>query len=1233
MYPTLVRTIAGRLPNRASGVQNQPSENVAVSVCGGFASSGSKVIGCIRLPSVAVTATSTAKIAYSASAMAEEERTRRWQRISRPAIELDPLQALRAAIVDVRNAPRDPEARRRLRALAAEQGMWEQLALLLADEARAAADRPELGAAFYEELADVYENLDQPLEMIVAMEEVIERDPDDVEHHDRIAWLYRREGAWAKAAQAFERVAALARDDRARAALRAAGKIYRDNQRLDQAASAYRTIVKRWPSDTDAWRALDELLTELGRWRELAELRGVLASRTPSGIEKAVHLRAQARALEKAGDSHAAADLVANAARHAPEDVSGLVDYAAVLAREGRGRDAADILEKRIAEATSDGAPPADLAGLQMRLVGVLDDSCQDRVAAGAVLDRLLATMPEFLPALEKLVQHTAQDPDPRAHAAALLRYAAALPEDADRSKPVIDAARRFAEARDYRAAVQTFERAIDLAPEDDQLRDDLENARTALVVERAASEVSSGDAVGAERRLRSILGSHPHHIDANLAFVDLLAATGRLDAAVEHLRDTLSDAPEDLPPDQIARLVHRYALAMAALGEADEAHQLLHEAHHLDRKSLTITLALGESCFARRLWREAALHLGSLAEHPHASRHAAAVATGLVHAALADIRALRPASAPKRYQRAVEIDPKCTRAWHALAEAAIESGDMIRGAECLEAEASSTTDPSDRLRLYDALGDLAIDVLADEARAERYWSEVADAGSAAVLGKLLAVQRRRGAGVSRGDTCERLAALSKDPRTLKELTEEAADTFAAGGDHARARDAAKRLMIAYPLDVDAVSCASAIALAACDFEKAAAWLGRALSAWDADRRPQARDPRRADLWRRLGDAERARGDKRAALTAYQRAVSADPESDGALGARRGLVDLAASSGRSAITSLVALVEADQDPADVVAWARQLAAANNVEDARAAFELARTLGAPISASDENFLTSNAPREMASDEAYAAPLDDAERRALVDDDADAPLGELFDLLGEAVSLVCPDVKNALFNADLGDASRLSPSSDSATAAIYPQIANALGGPQTLLYARAGGGEPEVMVLFAAPPVVVVNRRLAQVRARSRSDASLESDAELRFRLGRVVELARPRRIFAAGTDRETFAHLVTGVRHAFGTAVDRISPAAAAQADRLRSVLPLQLRRRITEWLASHPQPFDTDGYLAACERAADRAGLLACGDISAAIDLSGGPERARHLVRLAAAPRYLAARRKLRSRK
>jgi hypothetical protein len=246
--------------------------------------------------------------------------------------------------------------------------------------------------------------------------------------------------------------------------------------------------------------------------------------------------------------------------------------------------------------------------------------------------------------------------------------------------------------------------------------------------------------------------------------------------------------------------------------------------------------------------------------------------------------------------------------------------------------------------------------------------------------------------------------------------------------------------------------------------------------------------------------------------------------------------------------------------------------------------------------------------MASDEAYGAVLDDADRRALVDDPADA-LGDVLDIVGEALALVCATAQVAV--AELG-ATRIPPTSEAAAASVYPQIARALAGPQTLLYAVADG--PDLQLVTASPPVIVLGPRFASERARSQHDAVPGEDAELRFRLGRVVELARPRRLLA---------RLAIPLWQAFG------GGEPTAEAEKLRSVLPVAMRRRIAERIV---EP-DVDAYLAGCERAADRAGLLACGDVAIAIALAGGPARARHLVELAASKAYLATRKKLRPRR
>jgi hypothetical protein len=806
-----------------------------------------------------------------------------------------------------------------------------------------------------------------------------------------------------------------------------------------------------------------------------------------------------------------------------------------------------------------------------------------------------------------------------------------ALPVGPAQAAALVEEARRLRDAGDHPGAATAFDEACELLPDDVSLAIEHDQAHAAALIHRAATDASAGDATGAERRLRTVLATRPHDVEANLALVELLDEDGRTEDAADHLYCLLDEKPEPFARPARARIVHRYSRLVAALGAGDEAHQLLHEAHRLDRRNLLVTLALGESCFARKLWRESTIHLGSLADHPDAGQHAQAVAAGLVHAAQADVRALRPGNAEARLVAAAKLDPACAPAWRRLGELARERGDLRAAAGHLEREAAATADPRDRTRLYEAAGDLARDALGDLAAAERCWMAVADTAGAPTLEKLLALLRRRGEGGARARVCERLAELTAAPRARKELQEEAAEAYATDGDLERAAALAARLIAAHPLDVDAVACASAVAISAGNLESAAAWLGRALTAWDADGGAAVAgepDPRRAELWRRLGDARRARGDAAGARLAYERAVAAAPEADGAQAARRGLVAIAAAAGRSDAASLAGLVAAEQDPHDVLAWARECAATANLDDARPLFDLARALDIQPSGADEELLARHPARALAADQGYAAPLAEEERRALTEDEADAPLADLLAPLGEIAPLLCPTPSAALAEA-LPDAERLPATSDADAASIYPQIAKALGGPLTLLYRTPSRSVGDVTLVLAAPPVVVFGPRLFAQRAGWRSEAAPPHDLELRFRLGRAVELARVHRCFATGVPPDRFVRFVEALRWALLHPDDEAPDAAIArEAKRLRGAIPLLLRRRLAERLAS-ARTLDPAGYLAACERAADRSGLLACGDVGAAIRLAGGAKAARHLVRLAASPRFLAARRAL----
>src|SRR5262245_65928243 len=84
-------------------------------------------------------------------------------------------------------------------------------------------------------------------------------------------------------------------------------------------------------------------------------------------------------------------------------------------------------------------------------------------------------------------------------------------------------------------------------------------------------------------------------------------------------------------------------------------------------------------------------------------------------------------------------------------------------------------------------------------------------------------------------------------------------------------------------------------------------------------------------------------------------------------------------------------------------------------------------------------------------------------------------------------------------------KVSPMSDLDLGKIYGQLAKALGNRKTALYVRPDDGASDVNIIVQAPPALVVGPGLA----------GTAKSAEVRFQLGRGIELSRPEYILAAG----------------------------------------------------------------------------------------------------------------------
>ena len=981
----------------------------------------------------------------------------------------------------------------------------------------------------------------------------------------------------------------------------------------------------------------------------------LLSSEDPADVDDAVSALRQARAA--VGDT--------------AEVMSTLAD---ALARAGKPRDATAIVEAQISAAET-AASPGEVAALLVRLSELRLDALEDASGARAALERALELVPGHPTAMARMARLVEAGADPSAYAEALVSQARATTDEDARIVALLTAGRLYQKTDDTDAARAAFEEVLSLSPThpdatwalsdlaagggdleaakellesrliEESLTDD-ERAR--VLTELAALARRAGVDAAAEHRLSEALEARPGFVPAVTAQANLLYGEKRYEE-LESFLLTRRVELEDAPADVRVELERLLADAYEKLGRGDEAYAVLLEADTRFRGELSIKLALGENRFAAKRWREAALHLSSLAEHPDAEAHAQKVATGLAHAAVAETRSLRPERALPLYEAALRLHPANAAALHAMAEDARENNRAAEAAAFTEREAAATTEPLTRVRLFDQAGD-AHAALGDDAAAMRCFDAAVQAASplearhVPLLQKLADKQRSQAAHAGLGRTSELLASFAPSEPKRAVIERQAAEAYLEAGEESRALQAAERALAIAPLDEQVVWVASTLLGNAGEHERLASLLARALGAWDSAERASGGIletsqvlgrtlalHRRAELWRRLGEARHQRGDARGANVAWERAVNVAAESDGGLEARRQLV---ASYGRlggrgdDVIRHLRWLVQEDREPAEVLALARHLAAdtaAGPVDEdgAVVTLEVARALGEALSPKDEAFLRDHPQRSMAADEGYGGSIDAGERARLLSDPDDAPLVDALGALFEAAPLILGDAATQLDVMGIEAAERVTPKERGDAVAILSQVSKALDAPPTVPY--KGAIDDFVQPVCASPPLVVLGPRLFD----------MQDAARLRFLLGRAVELARPERVMAVGLPAARFSLLVAGLLQAFGSTGIGRGPeldeeAVRAEANRLRSALPLAVRTRIEQSLRGvDPATVSPGRYRAACERAGDRAGLLVCGDPGVAIELTGGREHAGHLVAMAVKAHFLAARAKL----
>ena len=336
-------------------------------------------------------------------------------------------------------------------------------------------------------------------------------------------------------------------------------------------------------------------------------------------------------------------------------------------------------------------------------------------------------------------------------------------------------------------------------------------------------------------------------------------------------------------------------------------------------------------------------------------------------------------------------------------------------------------------------------------------------------------------------------------------------------------------------------------------------------------------------------------------MPAFERAIAIAPDSDGATAARRALVELAQAERRSGAPRRDRSRTSPRSPhatgalPDLVAWADELRRQNKVDAARATLELAIACGHTADVHQSAFLQINKPYAMRDDEPYKAALDPTDRALLADARTHAARADRGDARRGRRAAVAGSRRGA----------RRAPAAPARAAC--PRRSHARRGrdvpaPDDRARHRRGDAvparrrRPTSPSSRAATPVIVLGPRLAAEATPSPAD-EIRAHARARRRAD-AARAPRVRRPAAARRDAPARPRSCgCSARRRCARRCPRCSPTRTSSARTTSSSRP-RCRSSCARGSSScsptlPPIALDNARYLAACQRTADRAALLA----------------------------------------
>jgi tetratricopeptide (TPR) repeat protein len=581
--------------------------------------------------------------------------------------------------------PSDLQAIERLAVLGAEEDRFDKQIAALETKLQYVGEEGQRKGVLFE-IARIWEDqIGEVDEAIGALQRVLEIDGGDKNALDALVRLYEQEARWSELAHTLTRKVELSQDVEENVALRmrVAGLCEAELEDDEAAVQWYRGVLEFEPGHAGALSSLERLYTGHEAWSELIQTYEVQLVNTQAAEEQIAILAKMAsiyeeefesnkdaaacferifaidstsmsgiknleRLLRALGEWHRLievlehhitqvseaeeitdlylqigeiyyrelaqvdkAEQVYNAARDFnPNSAAALHALGQLYERSGNWFQSLEMLQK---EADAVGVSPEALSVL-LRIGKINEDMLMDMGAAQTAYQRALGIDPNYGPALQamKEIARAAEDWD--AYAEHLIAEAETAVDAEDKTELFSEAARFYADVReDEQSAIRYFQRALEITPS---------------------------------------------HIEAARALAEIYFRNEMWEEAGELYEVAVSRLDKAESPKDYCQKNYRLGYISEKLGESETALAYYREAFEADATYLPALEGLGQALLAAEEWEEAQRVFGTILVHHRDSLTESEIVD--VQWQLGDIclQQEQPDRAYKQYEKALEIDP-----------------------------------------------------------------------------------------------------------------------------------------------------------------------------------------------------------------------------------------------------------------------------------------------------------------------------------------------------------------------------------------------------------------------------------------------------------------------------------------------------------------------------------------------------------------------------------------------